>query len=80
MIKIDMKFIRNMRRDDKSLRMVKLIIDIAGFLKVPVVAEGVEDEVQLNTLKKMGCELIQGFYFSRPVPPAEFEKFIEQEQ
>jgi EAL domain-containing protein (putative c-di-GMP-specific phosphodiesterase class I) len=78
-IKIDMKFIRNMRRDDKSLRMVKLIIDIAGFLNVPVVAEGVEDEVQLNALKKMGCDLIQGFYFSRPVPPDEFEKFIEQE-
>ncbi|MBQ7588574.1 MAG: EAL domain-containing protein [Lachnospiraceae bacterium] len=78
-IKIDMKFIRNMRKDDKSLRMVKLIIDIAGFLNVPVVAEGVEDEVQLTILKKMGCDLIQGFYFSRPVPPEEFVKFIEQE-
>jgi EAL domain-containing protein (putative c-di-GMP-specific phosphodiesterase class I) len=75
-IKIDMKFIRNMRRDDKSLRMVKLIIDIAKFLDVPVVAEGVEDEVQVNTLKKMGCDVIQGFYFSKPVPPEEFERFI----
>ncbi len=76
-IKIDMKFIKNMRRDDKSLRMVKLIIDIARFLEVPTVAEGVEDEVQLSALKKMGCDLIQGFYFSRPVPPEEFEQFIK---
>ncbi len=78
-IKIDMKFIRNMRRDDKSLRMVKLIVDIAKFLNVPTVAEGVEDEVQVEVLKKMGCDLIQGYYFSRPVPPEEFEKFMEAE-
>ena len=78
-IKIDMKFIREMRKDDKSLRMIKLIVDIARFLNVPTVAEGVEDEVQVNILKKMGCDLIQGFYFGRPVPPDEFEKLIEAE-
>ena len=60
--------------------MVKLIIDIAKFLDVPIVAEGVEDEVQLNVLKKMGCDIVQGFYFSRPVPADEFEKFIEEER
>ena len=60
-------------------RMVKLFIDIAKFLDVPVVAEGVEDEIQVNTLKKMGCDVIQGFYFSKPVPPEEFEKFIIDE-
>ena len=79
-IKIDMKFIRNMLKDEKSLRMVKLIIDIAKFLDVPIVAEGVEDEVQLNVLKKMGCDIVQGFYFSKPVPADEFEKFIEEER
>ncbi len=79
-IKIDMKFIRNMLKDQKSLRMVKLIIDIAGYLNVPTVAEGVEDEAQVNALKKMGCNIIQGFYFSRPVPPEEFEKLIEKEK
>lgn len=78
-IKIDMKFIRNMLKDEKSLRMVKLIIDIAKFLDVPIVAEGVEDEAQLKVLKKMGCDIIQGFYFSKPVPADEFEKFIEEE-
>ena len=79
-LKMDMQFVRYMLKDEKSLRMVKLIIDIAKFLDVPIVAEGVEDEVQLNVLKKMGCDIVQGFYFSRPVPADEFEKFIEEER
>ena len=78
-IKIDMKFIRNMLKDDKSLRMVKLIMDIAGFLEVPVVAEGVEDKAQVDKLREMGCDLIQGYYFSKPVPPEDFEKLIDKE-
>jgi len=78
-LKMDMKFIRNMHKDEKSLKLVELIVDIAKFLKVPVVAEGVEEESQVNTLKKMGCDLIQGYYFSRPVPPEEFEVLIEKE-
>ncbi len=78
-LKMDLQFIRNMQKDDKSLKMVELVLDIAKFLKVPVVAEGVEDEVQLQLLKERGCDLIQGYYFSRPVPPEEFEKFIKDE-
>ena len=78
-LKLDMKFVRNMEKDPKSLKLVELIIDIAKFLDVPVVAEGVETGSQLDTLKKMGCEIIQGYYFSKPVPAEEFEKFILQE-
>ena len=79
-LKMDMKFIRNMLRDEKSLRLVELIVDIAQFLGVPVVAEGVEEEAQLRVLKEMGCACIQGYYFSKPVPPADFVPFIEAEQ
>jgi EAL domain-containing protein (putative c-di-GMP-specific phosphodiesterase class I) len=75
-LKIDMMFIRNMNRDEKSLKLVELVMDIAKFLKVPTVAEGVEDASQVETLKKMGCDLIQGYFFSKPVPPTEFEPFI----
>ena len=78
-LKLDMKFVRNMEKDEKSMKLVELIIDIAKFLNVPVVAEGVETQSQLDTLKKMGCEVIQGYYFSKPVPAEEFEKFIEKE-
>ncbi len=78
-LKLDMKFVQNMLKDEKSLKLVKLIMDIAGFLNIPVVAEGVEEENQIKLLKEMGCRIIQGYYFSKPVPPEEFVKFIERE-
>lgn len=78
-LKIDMSFIRNMEKDERNLKLVKLIIDIAKFLNVPSIAEGVETESQLETLKKLGCEIIQGFYFSKPVPPKDFVSFFEGE-
>jgi EAL domain-containing protein (putative c-di-GMP-specific phosphodiesterase class I) len=40
------------------------------------VAEGVETEEQYRTLKELGCDLVQGYYFSKPLPPEEFEKFL----
>ena len=79
-LKMDMKFVRNIEYSEKDLRLVKLIIDIASYLGVLVVAEGVESEGQLALLKDAGCDLVQGFYFSRPLPAEEFEKLIEREQ
>ena len=76
-LKMDMAFIRNMETDEKSLKLVRLVIDIGKFLEVPVVAEGVESKSQLDLLKGMGCDYIQGFYFSGPVPPDKFSDFIE---
>ena len=78
-IKIDMQFISNMLKDDTSLRMVELIIDIARFLNVVIVAEGVEEEAQVMKLKELGCDIIQGYYFGKPVPAEEFELLIEAE-
>ena len=75
-LKMDMKFIRNMQKDEKSMKLVELIMDIADFLHVPVIAEGVETEDQLMLLKERGCDIIQGYYFSKPVPPDEFTKFF----
>ena len=57
---------------------MELILDIAGSLKVPVVAEGVETEKQMILLKDLGCAMVQGYYFSRPLPPEEFEHIILQ--
>ena len=79
-LKIDMSFVRNMEKHEKNKRMVELIIDIAKFLKVPCVAEGVETESQLRTLRRMGCDVIQGYFFSKPVAPEDFVKFIEKEK
>ena len=79
-LKLDMQFVRRMTEDSKAFKMVELILDIAKFLNVPVVAEGVETEEQYQLLKKAGCEIIQGYYFSRPVPAEEFEKLIQKEE
>ena len=78
-LKMDMEFIRNMNKDEKSLKLVELVIDISDFLNVPVIAEGVEEKAQVDILREMGCEIIQGYYFSRPVPSGEFEAFIQKE-
>ena len=75
-IKMDIAFIRNIERNEKDLRLVELIVDIARYLKVQVVAEGVETENQLKLLKDAGCDLVQGYYFSCPLPAEEFERRI----
>ena len=50
----------------------------ADFFTISVIAEGVETEEQLLALKAMGCDLVQGYYFSRPVPAEEFEAFLKK--
>lgn len=78
-LKMDMKFVSNIEHNETDRRLVTLILDIAKYLNVPVVAEGVETEGQLRILKEAGCSLVQGYYFSRPLPPEEFEKLIKKE-
>ncbi len=75
-LKLDMSFVRNAFGETRDVRMIELIIDIADYLNVPVVAEGVETEEQYLVLKSMGCDLVQGYYFSKPVPPEAFEHFL----
>jgi EAL domain-containing protein (putative c-di-GMP-specific phosphodiesterase class I) len=74
-----MKFIRNVEKDARNFRMIELVLDIARYLGVPVVAEGVETEAQMKLLRDAGCELVQGYYFSKPLPPEEFEELIKRE-
>lgn len=78
-LKLDMQFVKNIHISSKDMRLVELMLEIARFLKVKVVAEGVEHKEQYELLKKAGCDIIQGFYFSKPVPPGEFERFIKEE-
>ncbi len=78
-LKMDMKFIRNIETSETDRRLVTLILDIAMYLGVAVIAEGVETEGQLNILREANCDLVQGYYFSKPLPPREFEKLIEKE-
>ena len=79
-LKLDMHFIREAFKIGGSTHMLDIIIDIAKYLSVPVIAEGVETEEQLDALKALGCELVQGYFFSKPVPAYEFEPFILQKK
>ena len=77
-LKLDMSFIRSAFGETRDMRMIELIIDIADYLHVPVVAEGVETEEQYMVLKAMGCDYVQGYYFSKPVPHEDFDHFLAE--
>ena len=76
-IKLDIGFIRNeCIESDKSI--LKFVIELANSLQLETIAEGVETESQYSILKKLGCKQIQGYYFSKPLPLEEFEKYCEE--
>ncbi|MBQ6503692.1 MAG: EAL domain-containing protein [Flexilinea sp.] len=75
-LKMDRGFIQRIEHSEKDVRLVELILNIAKNLKVPVIAEGVETAGQLQILKEYGCAMVQGFYFSRPLPADQFEENI----
>ena len=76
-LKLDMGFIRSAFSGEGDTRMLKVIVDIAESLNVPMIAEGVETKEQMLALRELGCDIVQGYYFSRPVPPEEFEAFLK---
>ncbi len=75
-LKLDMVFVKSAYEIKNDTKIVEIIIDIAKYLSVPIIAEGVETEEQLNSLKELGCDVIQGYFFSKPIKAKEFEKFI----
>jgi EAL domain-containing protein (putative c-di-GMP-specific phosphodiesterase class I) len=78
-LKMDRAFVRNIEHSEKDIHLVALILDIARNLKVPVIAEGVETGKQVELLKELGCGLVQGYFFSRPLHASEFEtKYVRE--
>jgi len=75
-LKLDMEFMRNAFKERKNTKMLDAVIDIAYSLDVPTIAEGVETAEQMFALKEMGCDIVQGFYFSKPLPAEKFEPFL----
>ncbi len=67
-VKIDKSFIRNIKDDPNRLTVVKAIIELVNQMNMQVVAEGVEEEVQVQLLRENNCNVAQGYYFSRPLP------------
>ena len=78
-LKLDIQFIRSAFKEQKDTRLLEAMIGLAKSFEVPTIAEGVETAEQYAELKAMGCNIIQGYYFSRPLPKEEFEKLIINE-
>jgi EAL domain-containing protein (putative c-di-GMP-specific phosphodiesterase class I) len=72
LLKIDRAFIKDMDQNPEDEAIVKAIIAMARALDLEVIAEGVERVEQLDLLRAFGCDLAQGYFFSKPVPAAEF--------
>jgi diguanylate cyclase (GGDEF)-like protein/PAS domain S-box-containing protein len=74
-LKIDRSFVRDLENDVNDRGIAEAVISMARVLRVDVVAEGVETRGQLEILESMGCQLAQGYFFSRPLDPAAFEAY-----
>jgi diguanylate cyclase (GGDEF)-like protein len=79
-LKIDIAFIRDITTNPDAASIALTIIRMAHGLKLDVIAEGVETEAQLAYLRRYGCDQIQGYYFSRPLPLAEIEQILRDEK
>ena len=77
LLKVDKSFIDQMNSGESSKRYVASIISIGHIMGFDVISEGVEEPDQLETLRSIGCDYIQGFIWGRPLPQDEAEKLVE---
>lgn len=75
-LKLDQSFVRDMAKDEAVSALTNAVIRIGESLKLVVVAEGVEDADQYHLLKSQGCDVAQGYYFSRPMSADQLEKWV----
>lgn len=77
-LKIDKSFVANMVKDENDLVIVRSTIDLGHNLGLRVVAEGVEDQATWDKLAALGCDIAQGYYLGRPMPAADFLRWLGQ--
>lgn len=79
-LKLDMKFIQNEFLHKNSNNIISSVINLAKWMNLLIVAEGVESKEQLERLRELKCNIIQGYYFARPMQEADFEKMLEERE
>lgn len=79
-LKLDMEFFRGEDAEKRGEIVVQGTIRLAKNLKMEIVAEGIENQEQVDFLAEQGCDMIQGFYFAKPMPVAEFEERVERDR
>ena len=79
-LKIDRSFISDINKDENADKLIASIVSIAHGLGLDVVAEGVEEKYQADHLIALGCEYLQGYYFSRPIPTCEVADILQIDQ
>lgn len=78
-LKIDRSFVAALSPNNEIFEIVRSIVQLAGKLNLAVIAEGVEKQAQLDCLRDMGCGLVQGYYFGRPMNEAKTEEYLRSE-
>jgi diguanylate cyclase (GGDEF)-like protein/PAS domain S-box-containing protein len=80
LLKIDRSFVRELGKDLKDTKIVAAIIHLARALDLKVIAEGVETAEQVEQLRKMKCDMVQGSYFSKPLPSGAVSDLLQQQR
>ena len=75
-LKLDRSFVRDIDTNTSNAAIVRAVVDLAHGLGLKVVAEGVETRADAEAVRALGCDLMQGYYVSRPLPAEEFERFF----
>ena len=77
-LKVDMKFARQLTADEKSHKMIAIIMEIAEWLSVETIAEGVETKEQLEVFTSLGCDIVQGYFLSKPLSADRFGEMLRR--
>ena len=77
-IKIDRSFIQEVATNDSDLTIVKTMVELSHGLGKRVLAEGVETQQQLQLLRNIGCDAVQGYFISKPISEEEFTKYLKR--
>ena len=77
-LKIDRAFITDISSDNDDVAIVEAVLGLGKHFNMKVVAEGVEDEEQLNFLKSQGCDIAQGYYISKPLSSEQYNQWLER--